>query len=156
MYSFIWRCLHCDTHVKVRLTETETETDRHTDTHTHPRPPRKVHHESKTCTERHNAYALAQTTLKITSQSVERTLVQACSFKALAGSTPKTLLWSVFQELSNETQKTRARELVIKGVARKGGLWRARTPITCEPGVDGRQAPFLPLVKIERAHVWRA
>ena len=24
---FVWRCLHCDSHVKVRLTETETETE---------------------------------------------------------------------------------------------------------------------------------
>ena len=28
MYSSVWRCLHCDSHVKVRLTETETETQR--------------------------------------------------------------------------------------------------------------------------------
>ena len=25
LYSSVWRCLHCDSHVKVRLTETETE-----------------------------------------------------------------------------------------------------------------------------------
>ena len=32
VYSFMWRCSHCDSHVKVRLTETETETETETQT----------------------------------------------------------------------------------------------------------------------------
>ena len=30
-FLFVWRCLHCDSHVKVRLTETETETGTETE-----------------------------------------------------------------------------------------------------------------------------
>ena len=47
-----WRCLPCDSHVKVRLTETETQrqTHRHTDTQTHGHTDTRTHRHTDTRT----------------------------------------------------------------------------------------------------------
>ena len=86
--------------------------------------------ERETETETSITCALARTTLKV----VAGAHVQACTFKALAGSTPQKLahvLWkSTLLEVERETRC--AREQVIKGGARNGRLWCARTPSTCE------------------------
>ena len=51
VYSSVWRCMHCDSHVKVRLTEMEAHT--HTDTHTDTQTQTHRHRHTETQRQRH-------------------------------------------------------------------------------------------------------